>query len=730
VASTVVVPTRPPGSAEKYFQWSLYLLLVTGFAALAGTGKLDFLSLLVVTPALLLRGYHLLRGKSFAIPENLTNYLTIFYFVFYALDYFSLSQGFVGATVHMVLFIMVVKIFSVQRDRDLLYLAVLSFLMVLAAAVLTVDTVFLLTFGFFMLMAMATFISMEMRRSERAAMAVGVSTKKQHKFNRSLSGVATLMAVATLAGATVIFFILPRMSSGGGYLRNLGAQSNFTTGFSADVQLGGIGQIQQTNTVVMHVQVLRGKLPPDVKWRGVALANFDGRRWWNNQPEMSLLRPMSNVAVDLSRLRISDSALYSGTTVTPRISTLSYRVVLEPLGTYVFFVAPMPLKINGPYDQVAITQQGSLYYYSDAGKMIGAYYAEADTRDPEVLIQNSISRDYPASVSLNYLQLPRVDQRIPALAQQVTATATSNYGRARAIESYLQHNLGYTLQLPGRMEADPLANFLFNRKKGHCEYFASSMAVMLRTLGIPARVVNGFRGGEYNDLNNSYILRSRDAHSWVEVYFPEYGWATFDPTPSVAAPSATDVWSRLGLYMDAIREVWREWVINYDFSHQVRLSTELSNQASNVQGKTRSWLGRKYHNLVARLRHFEGGIRDISLRSVILLCILLVVIVALPFAPRALRSFQRARLLKDPQRAPKNVASLWYMRMLKLMEHRGIRKSPAQTPVEFASAIKDPAVRKDVVVFTDHYQRARFAESVEDAQILPELYEELVGKGR
>jgi transglutaminase-like putative cysteine protease len=731
VASTLTVPTRPAGSAERYFQWSLFLLLLTGFAALAGTGKLDFLSLAVVTPALCLRGYHLVKGKNFALAERWTNYLTILYFVVYALDYFMLSQGFVSATVHLVLFIMVVKIFSVQRDRDLLYLAVLSFLMVLAAAVLTVDTLFLLTFGFFLLMAMSTFISMEMRRSERAAQAVGVATQQERKFNRSLSGVAVLLTFATLAGATVLFFVLPRMSTGGGYLRNFGFQSNFVTGFSSEVQLGGIGQIQQSNSVVMHVQVLRGKLPPDPKWRGVALVNFDGRRWWNPQ-EPAVLHPLNNMPLDLSRLRVGTAPLFSAV-ATSRSSTLSYRVVMEPIGSYIFFVAPVPVRFSGPYDRVAISEQGSLYYYSDTGKSVGLYYGEADTRNPEPLIQNSNSRDYPPGLELMYRQLPRrLDPRISALAQQITASATSNYARARAIESYLQKNFGYTLQLPGFRESDPIANFLFERKQGHCEYFASSMAVMLRTLGIPSRVVNGFRGGEFNDLNKSYILRSKDAHSWVEVYFPEYGWATFDPTPGSGAvdPSQNGTWARLALYMDVLRETWREWIINYDFTHQVRLSYELSSKASSVQGETRSWLWRKYRRLLDGVRHFQGSMRDISLRSVVLIGVLVLLIVLLPFAPRAYRSFQSIRMRKNPHQAPKHVASFWYTRMLKLMERKGIRKSPAQTPSEFAATIPDPLVRQEVVVFTDHYQRARFDESVQDAQILPELYEELAGKGR
>ena len=126
----------------------------------------------------------------------------------------------------------------------------------------------------------------------------------------------------------------------------------------------------------------------------------------------------------------------------------------------------------------------------------------------------------------------------------MTAGAETPAQRARAIEGHLRQDYGYTLELLSKPVDDPLAYFLFVRKKGHCEYFASSMAVMLRTLGIPARVVNGFRGGEYNDLTGSYIVREKDAHSWVEAYFPEYGWVTFDPTPAGQAGSTATRWSR------------------------------------------------------------------------------------------------------------------------------------------------------------------------------------------
>jgi len=100
----------------------------------------------------------------------------------------------------------------------------------------------------------------------------------------------------------------------------------------------------------------------------------------------------------------------------------------------------------------------------------------------------------------------------------------------------LRHHYRYTLHLPTTAPKDPLANFLFERKEGHCEYFASAMAVMLRSLAIPSRVVNGFRGGEFNDLNGQYVVRASDAHSWVEAYFPGHGWVGFDPTPASSLP--------------------------------------------------------------------------------------------------------------------------------------------------------------------------------------------------
>src|ERR1041384_7994657 len=686
-----------PGSSERFFQWSLYLLLVVGFTALMGTNKLDLPSLALVLPALLARGWLLLMRKSFTISERWTSTLTIAYFAFYAADYFYFSESFLNATVHLVLFSMVIKIFSVRRDRDLLYLSVLSFLMVLAAAVLTVDTLFLLTFSLFILVAIATFISMEMRRSERETLAAGVSPHQDIKFHSSLAGISAILGLLTLTGAALIFFILPRINSSG-FLRNLGVQGAMMSGFSQEVNLGGIGQIQQSNNVVMHVQVLDGKSPENIKWRGIALANFDGRRWYNTT-EVPTFHGLYNSPLDLTH--ISNFSFYSDAESVPHLPNLSYRVVMEPLGLNLFFLAPVPLKINGNYSVLEIKSDGSIFNTrpadgsgssgdSDSTQTVGAYTAEADTRDPEPYVRDSNSRDYPPHVAILYLQKPaRLDLRIAQLARQVTTSAGSNYARARALERYLQTNFGYTLELPGMHEPDPLAHFLFERKKGHCEYFASSMTMMLRTLGIPARVVNGFRGGEYNDLTGSYIVREKDAHSWVEAYFPEYGWVTFDPTPAGPGIAPATGWSRIALYMDAARQLWRGGIINYDFSHQLRLRSEISTKTGHVQSSLRLWFVRKYRAIVRLTGKWQRRLEALSPAQMALCCVLVGLLLALPFMPRAWRSYQRRRMLRSPERAPRTAASFWYMRMLKMLAKRGAHKEPSQTPEEFAASIGD-----------------------------------------
>lgn len=127
---------------------------------------------------------------------------------------------------------------------------------------------------------------------------------------------------------------------------------------------------------------------------------------------------------------------------------------------------------------------------------------------------------------------------IAALAQSITRGTTNPYDQATAIETYLRSNFHYTLSPPlTPAGVDPVAYFLFQSKQGYCQYFASAMGDLLRALGIPSRLVNGFDQGTYDPTHSRWIVRGTNLHTWVEVYFPAYGWIAFEPTPDgVHAP--------------------------------------------------------------------------------------------------------------------------------------------------------------------------------------------------
>lgn len=203
--ATVLTPASTSHVLDRYFEVALYLLLVAGFATLASTGKLDLPSVVLVGLVLMFCGYLVAQGRQVVISDKTASLLTLIYVLFYAADFFLLSRSFVTATVHLVLFATVVKLFSVRRERDHLYLAVLSFLMVLAAAVLTVDSMFFAAFSVFLLVAVTTFILMEMRRSSAsAAVRARESAGAARSLGWWLAAAGPVFLVLILLGGTAI----------------------------------------------------------------------------------------------------------------------------------------------------------------------------------------------------------------------------------------------------------------------------------------------------------------------------------------------------------------------------------------------------------------------------------------------------------------------------------------------------------------------------------------------
>jgi protein-glutamine gamma-glutamyltransferase len=707
-------------SIERYFNVALYLLVLTGFGALASTGGLDLPAVIIVGLAFAFRGYQLFTQRESAIPERWTTLLTLAYILVYLADYFFVSRSFLGATIHLVLFAMVVRLFSLQRTRDHYMLAVLSFLMVLAAAVLTVNSIFLLAFAIFLLVAIVTFVLMEMRHSIAAEQThaddpQGLSPRGAFPNQRMAYGllaIAPALMLMILAGSFFIFFFLPRVSSR--YLSAYTPSSDVSTGFTDRVQLGRIGQIQQSSAVVMHIEIqddMQGAY--DLKWRGIALTNFDGKTW-SNSYEQTLL-PLSGDG--WYRLAPLINTTHSNT---GRI--IHYRVLMEPLGTNVFFLADKPLRLAGNFRQVSM-DSGTAVYDLDVDHPINRYDAESRLVEPDAEELRLASNLSPPSMD-PYLKLPTLDPRIPKLSEDITAAATSNYDKAVAVERYLSTHFGYTLELPRTMPQDPLANFLFERKRGHCEYFASTMAVMLRSLHIPSRIVTGFRGGEFNDLTGQYVIRASDAHSWVEAYFPGSGWISFDPTPAGGLPSRNG-WSRMQLYIDAAASFWREWIINYDTGHQRTLSKNAVTSSRQFFDDARRWIGRQHRLLLRSARRSSHNMTTFPVRWLFGFLGSAAALIILLNLRRVVRGFRAYRLRAHPERSPREAAAVWYDRMVTRLARLGWRKSPSQTPLDFVAAIQEASLQKKVATFTRAYESARFGKSTDDAQTLPALFAEI-----
>lgn len=720
------VPQALALKVDRYFQITLLAMIATGFVALVGTGRLDGLSLVFVAAALILRGLHLARRSTFVLTEKATTRLTLVYVTFYLLDFMFLSGSFLTATVHLVLFIMVVTMFAVQRERYHVYLIVIAFMMVLAAAILTIDSFFLAAFFVFSLLAIATFITMEMRRSFLDAATrrtAAPSALAAYRLPRSLGRAAVALVLGIFIGIPAVFYALPRWSFG--RFSQFSQRNVFVAGFGSDVKLGEIGRIQQSDQVVMHVSFLSGSQPPaEMKWRGATLATFDGRRWFNEFRSGS-----RRYVTDLdNHLNLRDGFIAfvltgtDGFEISPLQKRIDYRVLLEPIGTNVIFLLPTPTALEAETRSYMVDSAGGIGYW-DPQRLVRTYNAQAVERALSADAARTIA-GYPPEIAKYYLQVPdTLDKRVAELTQQIVKDKASVYERARAVELYLTKTYGYTLEMQAAGD-DPISFFLFQRKKGHCEYFASAMAIMLRTAGIPARVVNGFRGGEFNDVSGSYIVRARDAHSWVEAYVPGHGWYEFDPTPA-GEPMPRNRWARLLLYVDAAREFWGEWVINYDFAHQRDLSLTTASKSRVLFDRLRLKVRGIYDALLARARQTQADAardpRKYGVRTGVLLAALL-----LALNLRALwRWYRNRRIAARPGEAPLLAASLWYTRLTRLLRRKGFERAAGQTADEFAASIPRPDVREPVTRFAETYQRARFWDSAPDAEHLPELYDEV-----
>jgi hypothetical protein len=310
-------------------------------------------------------------------------------------------------------------------------------------------------------------------------------------------------------------------------------------------------------------------------------------------------------------------------------------------------------------------------------------------------------RDLPSFQKLppaerpRYLALPPdLPPRVQTLAEEWTRGLTTADEKARAVERHLRTEYRYDLGSPSGRAKQPLDDFLFESKRGHCEFYSTAMAIMLRTIGVPTRNVTGFIGGTYNRFGKFYAVRQGDAHSWVEVYIDDYGWRTFDPTPpGDAAPKSefAGAWAWVRDLLEATSQRWERHVVGYDLNQQVSLLQLFTNRRSPFF--SRNWPRPRYGALIPLL----------------FLC-LVAAIGFYVYLRRRRRLYLNAERMGDVRSPSALLATELYERLDAAMSAKGIARPPGLPPLMHAEALNalGHPLADEILELTDVYLKARF----------------------
>lgn len=505
------------------------------------------------------------RGDKKDIASKfVVTFLSVFFTVYLILQVFLLDQDMFNVLVQFLLLINILKFLGRKEARDYGQIILISFFQMLVGASVTISVSYGMILLVFIFFAVATLVLFNFNNEEKGTgneRKTGISVA----YFPFLSSVGVVWMVIVLLG-TAMFLLMPRLQ--GNYLSGFFLKKQqISTGFSEEIELGKIGEIKKDDSPVMRVKFLnvdKKELPKEIYWRGTSLNYFDGSRWFQtSSPDIKTFRK------DTEGKTVVDNGV--------RNNLAKQEIITRPLDTDVIFSADRPVAFqNLPYN--TITSIHSSYYhggsFSDSAKYIA--YARLFRPGPNQL--KEVDYEVPYDIRMLYSGKFNVSREIRQLAEDIFNPRATVYENVINVRDYLIRNMAYTRVLEGDESAPPIDHFLFQNKSGHCEYFASSMVVLLREMGIPSRVVTGFLNGEFNEIGDHFLVRESDAHAWVEVYFPKYGWTRFDPTPGDGGLySASSGFS--SSFLEFLRYRWSRYVVDFDAQNQRQVFAFLQNKA-------------------------------------------------------------------------------------------------------------------------------------------------------
>jgi transglutaminase-like putative cysteine protease len=642
------------------------------------------------------------------VSSALWNVLLIGAFVIFLIDLTLVSRNLLPAGIHFLVMLLGVKLLTLQQRRDYRHLYAISLMAILASAALTTDAWFVPIFLLYLLAAIWTLLLYHLTQEtgEPTALDTPTSTaacqptfpnRITYRFFWLTNGTAVLTVTLTLA----IFFLIPRI--GAGILQKTSGEALRTTGFSDRVDLGTIGSVKQDPHIVMRVEL------PDqpaigkdrLYMRGLAYDQYNGRSWNRNGTRR---RPLSLVA-DGTFLAHTAGSHPSGSLS----RTIRQDILLETLDTAVLFAAPFAEYVYGEFPTVlADAMSGLQLPFPPSSRIRYSVISQISQLTPDERIASVLT--YPDSIRSRYLQAPAGSQQVEELAHRLIQGVTTPFGQTLAIQQHLLENYRYSLEADTATLSHPLEEFLFTRKTGYCEHYATAMVVMLRIIGIPARLVTGFLATEWNEYGGYFTVRQRDAHAWVEVYFPHSGWITMDPTPPISVPAGTSRWESIRRFEESLRLQWDRLFIRYSAKDQLAVVHGVREGSDVLREKISRWvssltgsIGQAFNQLTQITRTFRPGLLELVTGVIVVGLALLLLMLRDRIGLWASTHLTTSH----PQLA---IVQL-YTRMLRTVERHGVSKPSTSTPNEFTRLVEQEwkAAGPMVADVTALYYQGRFS---------------------
>lgn len=652
------------------------------------------------------------------------NVLTMIAFAGFWVDLLWVSADLLPAGVHFLVILMVIKLFNLDQRRDYLHLYAISLMAILGSAASTTDLWYLPVFLAYLLMGVWTLLLYQLTKETDPGHNVPslsegstIIPRGRQQITPELFWLANGLAVGALCLTVLIFFTIPRVSAGFGQKGS--GEGLRTSGFSETVDLGMIGPIKRDPGIVMRVELpdRTGAQMDRFYLRGMAFDRYDGKSWTTR---LSHRRALAESPAGTFTVRHVSSR-----SPRPLGQIIRQTILLEALDTAVLFAAPYPESISGQFLAIQSDPTGAIYlpFPASARLEYTVYSRPTPVAPADLQFQPAV---YTEVFAQHFLQLPESSERVGALAQEITRSKTSAYEKAQAIEAYLSRNYRYSLDISRGVQTRPLEEFLFERKTGYCEHYATAMVVLLRSVGVPARLVTGFLATEWNEYGNYYVVRQRDAHAWVEVHLPNSGWVTMDPTPAVSETVGNSQWFALSRVIDTLRLRWNRFFVQYNAADQLAVVRGLKEGTTVV--RDRAWSS--FSSLLAPAGDLAGRILshvaegNVRLMTEFLSFVVLGVGLVVWLMQR--KPWSRRRHAHPIIREHAIIAQI-YHGVLRQIARNGILKPRNATPREFLQLVQQQwaAAAESVSTITELYCRGRFGKAILTQQEIDLAYQSL-----